>query len=280
LTTQLSPDVVTEGLGAFDELEFLGAGTFGTTFRALRGDDEYAIKVIHAAGMPDYMWDREITSLSKVDHPNVVGFRTSGTFTFGGQTYPYFECEFIDGATVKDAITNGRRPANADEMRGFLSGLLAGIYEIHDLGIIHRDIKPANVGLREGDWGQPVLLDFGLARVLDMSTHTAYPNRIGTTMYMAPEQLRGERARQRSDLFAAGLVAYEAITGKHPFIEPGVSTLQSLHDRIRAGAPEDPRTVNAKCPADVAEVILRILSYQAHARLGVARAMRDLQNPT
>lgn len=82
----LGPDVVTEGLGAFDELEFLGRGEFGETYRAVRGDDEYALKVIHRPDVPEHLWEREIAALERVDHPNVVGFRTAGRLRARGDT--------------------------------------------------------------------------------------------------------------------------------------------------------------------------------------------------
>lgn len=277
-STSITPEIVSEGLGAFDELEELGTGTFGTTFKALRGDDLYAIKVIHFPDMPEYLWRREVTSLKTVDHPNVVAFRDAGRFEAEGVEYPFLECEYIDGGSVRDNLDDGRRPTTADDLRGMLAGLLSGVAEIHDLGIFHRDIKPANVGLRGGDWGSPVLLDFGLAKVLDMSTHTLFGQRIGTTMYMAPEQLRGEPARKRSDLFAVAAVAYEAGTGQHPFMTPETATIQTLHDRIQQGPPQDPRELVDHWPDDVAEVVLRLLSAEAHQRLGVSRALADLSS--
>ncbi|MGI8622784.1 MAG: serine/threonine-protein kinase [Solirubrobacteraceae bacterium] len=276
----ITPDILSEGLGAFDELEELGSGTFGTTFKAVRGDDVYAIKVIHFPDMPEYLWRREVTSLRTVDHPNVVAFREAGRFEVGGHEYPYLECEFIDGGSVRDNLDDGRRPASADELRAMLTGLLAGVAEIHDLGIFHRDIKPANVGLRDGDWGSPVLLDFGLAKVLDMSSHTHFGQLIGTKAYMAPEQLRGEPARKRSDLFAVAVVVYEAGTGIHPFLTPETATVQSLHDRMQAEPPRDPRELVEDWPDDVAAVVLRLLSPEAHQRLGVSRALADLSSGT
>lgn len=270
-------NIVSEGLGAFDEIEELGSGSFGTTFRVRRGDDEYAIKVLHADGMPMYLWDREISALSRVEHPNVVAFRDSGFFEVGDREYPYLTCEYIDGGSVLRQLRDGHRPPNEDSLREMLTGLLVGVAEIHDLGIIHRDIKPANVGLRDGDWGKPVLLDFGLSKVLDMSSHTALGARVGTTAYMAPEQLRGKPARRRSDLFAVGATVYEAGTGCHPYMESTVNTVQSLHDRIRQGPPTDPRELTDVWPDDVAEVVLRLLSYTAHERLGITRALRDLE---
>lgn len=272
----ITAEIVSEGLGAFDELEELGSGTFGTTFKAVRDDDVYAIKVIHFPDMPEYLWRREVTSLKTVDHPNVVAFRDAGRFEVGGVEYPFLECEYIDGGSARENIDEGGGPATAEELRGLLAGLLSGVAEIHDLGIFHRDIKPANVGLRGGDWGSPVLLDFGLAKVLDMSSHTHFGQRIGTTMYMAPEQLRGEPARKRSDLFAVAVVVYEAGTGNHPFVTPETATVQTLHDHIQAGPPQDPRELVDHWPDDVAEVVLRLLSAEAHQRLGVSRALADL----
>ncbi len=270
-------NIVSEGLGAFDEIEELGSGSFGTTFRVRRGDDEYAIKVLHADNMPSYLWDREINALSRVEHPNVVAFRDSGFFKVNGREYPYLTCEFIDGGSVYRNLADGHRPSDGDSLRAMLTGLLVGVAEIQDLGIIHRDIKPPNVALREGDWGKPVLLDFGLAKVLDMSSHTALGARVGTTAYMAPEQLRGKPARRRSDLFALGATVYESGTGVHPFLEPTVNTVQSLHDRIRQASPKDPRELADIWPDDVANVVLRLLSYAAHERLGITRALRDLE---
>jgi serine/threonine protein kinase len=271
---EITTELITEGLGAFDELELLGKGEFGTTYRAVRGEREVAIKVIHRLDMPRYLWDREIASLRLVDHPNVVGFYDAGSFEAGGHELLFLECEYINGESLERNVARGSNP-DSNELRQLLSGLLAGIGEIHDLGIIHRDIKPANVALRDRAWGRPVLLDFGLAKVLEMSTHTMIGQMVGTTRYMAPEQLRGKPARTRSDLFAVGVVVYEAGTSCHPFVEPDVTTVQALYDRIAAGPPEDPREKHA-WPDDVASVVLRVLSAEPHERLSVARAMRDL----
>jgi len=275
---ELTPDLVAQGLGAFDELEVLGSGTYGTTFRAVRSDDEFALKVIHLPDSPEYLWDREVTSLKSVDHPNVMGFRKSGEFSVGGTKYRYLECEFIDGGTVKHAISSGRRPKSATELRAFLSGLIAGVAEIHDLGIIHRDIKPANIALREGAWDKPVLLDFGLAKVLGMSTHTLYPTPLGTWAYMSPEQLRGDRARARSDLFSVGVVAFEVGTLKHPFLGKAGMTVQALHDRIAEGTPSIPEVSRPPWSPDLAGVTTRFLSYNGHERLDAARALSDLED--
>jgi|SRR5674476_860656 len=268
--------MVTEGLGAFDEIELLGEGEFGTTYRTLRGEYEVVVKVIHRLDMPRHLWDREVASLRSVDHPNVVGFHQAGSFHADGHELLFLECEFIPGGSIAQHLE--RELAAGEQLRQLLTGLLAGIAEIHDLGIIHRDIKPANVALRDGGWGRPVLLDFGLAKVLDMSSHTVLGQMVGTTRYMAPEQLCGKPARTRSDLFAVGLVTYEAGTGQHPFLDgdPPADTVQTLYERILSGPPRDPRERHAWSD-DVAEVVLRILSAEPHERLSPGRAMRDLE---
>jgi serine/threonine protein kinase len=254
----------------------LGKGEFGTTYRTLRGEREVVVKVIHRLDMPRHLWDREIVSLRTVDHPNVVGFHHAGSFHVDGCELLFLECEFIAGGSVAQHLQH--ELATGEQLRQLLTGLLAGISEIHDLGIIHRDIKPANVALRDGGWGRPVLLDFGLAKVLDMSSHTVLGQMVGTTRYMAPEQLRGKPARTRSDLFAVGLVTYESGTGRHPFLdgEPPAETVQTLYERVLSGPPRDPREGH-EWPDDVAEVVLRILSAEPHERLSPGRAMRDLE---
>lgn len=279
MTPPLDPDVVSEGLGAFDEIEELGHGTFGTTFRVASDDDVYAVKVIHLEGMPGYLWEREITALSGVDHPNVVGFRRASTFEVDGREYPFLECEYIDGGSIEKNLKAGRQPEDGETLRALLTGLLAGAAEIHDLGIIHRDIKPANIALRDADWGQPVLLDLGLAKVAEMSSHTPYGEFRGTAAYAAPEQLRGEPARTRSDLFAIGVAVYEAGTGQHPYMTDEIISRQTMHDRIAEHIPTDPRELADFWPDDVAEVVLRSISYAAHERMRVQRALRRLEGP-
>jgi serine/threonine protein kinase len=272
----LGPELIGDGLGAFDDLEFLGRGTFGETYRVARGDDEYCLKVIHYPDMPNYLWEREVAALKRTDHPNIVGFRSSGLVEIQGKNYPYLECDYIDGGTLKSKIDTGTQPESPDELRSLISGLLAGVGEIHDLGILHRDLKPANVALRDSDWGQPVLLDFGLARVLDMSSHTEYPARIGTDAYMAPEQLRGLPARRRSDLFSLGVVVYESGTSQHPFLKPGMS-VQLLHDTMQQGVPDNPCEPSAAFDETTARLVLRLLAYRAYERLGITEALQDIE---
>jgi serine/threonine protein kinase len=98
------------------------------------------------------------------------------------------------------------------QLRAFLHGVANGLEVLHSNQIIHRDIKPDNIILRGGDWARPVIIDLGLSRLLDLTSMTVYPWAAGTWPYMAPEQLRGERAIDRTDVWALGVVAGELAT--------------------------------------------------------------------
>lgn len=274
---KIDTNTVVDGLGAFDELEFLDEGTFGTTFRAVRGDDEYAIKVMHAEGLPKYLLEREVKALSAIDHPNVVKYRGSGEFLDGEVSRPYIECEFVAGPSIKAALSKGQSPAGSEELMGLATGLLAGLDEMHELGIVHRDIKPGNIIIRDGNWDDPVVLDFGMAKLSEMSTHTALGDFRGTTAYASPEQLRGEPARQRSDLFSASTVIFEAGTGRHPFIDDTTGSAQDLHERMRQGPQVDLGEIGGIWTPTLAAVTMRGLSFAAHSRLSIERALLELE---
>ncbi len=273
----LGPELVERGLGPFQALTFLGRGTFGETYKASKDGETFALKVIHNPAFPEFLWKREVAALKAAKHPNIVGFRRSGSFSVDGRTYLFLECEFVGGGSVGDRLRAGARPQSPGELKPFAVGLLRGVSELQDLGIFHRDIKPDNVALRKAGWGTPVLLDFGLARVLDMSAHTIYPARVGTVAYMSPEQLRGQPARRRSDLYSAAIVIYEAGTGRHPFLTPGITTYEQLVQTMEAIKPVDPRPLSPAFDNTLATVVLRLLSFHEHERLPIATAIMELE---
>lgn len=271
----IGPSAIAAAIGPFDQLDFLGSGTFGETYHVLKGSEEYALKVIHYAGVPPYLVEREVEALSRVGHPNVMGLKSQGVLSIGGQDYPYLECEYIDGMNVDDALRARALPSTPGQVRAFLAGLLSGVREIGLHGIVHRDIKPMNIMVRGGDWSQPVVLDFGVAKIIDMTSHTQTPAWRGTWQYMAPEQLRGKRASPRADLFALATVVYEVGTGVPPYLTPGMHRHQLL-SRILSGPPLDPRSASRLFLDAEAEVVLRLLSAESHERLSVERALADL----
>lgn len=253
----LGVELVGRGLGPFDVIEFIGAGRFAETYHVVRHGDEYVLKVCHfIPRMPQELWESELESLRRVDHPNVMGFRSAGHLEAQGRTYPFLECEYIDGRDVQRRIAAGRRPGSPAELRAFFAGLLRGVAELHDLNILHRDIRPENVALRGGDWCRPVLLDFGLAHPFVASA----------------AQQRLPLSERRRDLTAVAEVVYEVGTG----ISPGGTRRSVLTrpGRLRRQPPTDPRDLSPLFADDVAELVVRLLTRGR--RLGAEEALRGL----
>ena len=210
---------VAAALGVPD-VAFLGSGAFGDTWRT----DDRAVKIICVDGYPPVRVAREVAGLTRVRSPNVVRLFDAKTVSLGGKDFPALVFEYVPGGDIQQAIDGGRCPQPGEAFE-LLAGLLQGVSELHRAdGTVHRDIKPANIALRNGAWDQPVLLDLGLARSNTETTVTVYPGLIGTTAYMAPEQLEGRRARKAADLFAVGVSAGQQYSAGIPTTIPAAAT--------------------------------------------------------
>jgi len=264
-----------ERLGKLDDMEEIGRGTFGVSFRVSQSGRTWAVKIIKSLPMQEFRWQRELAALQAIDHPNVVRYLGAGGFDLDGATYYYLEMEFVAGGNLKSRLRDGLRPSEPDELQALARGLLRGVSSMHGALVTHRDIKPANVCMRDASWGEPVIVDLGLAKLDSMETYTQYPARVGTLPYMAPEQLRGQRARQRSDLFAVGVAVYHVGTGVHPFQIESCGSFEELHARIRTG-PRDPRQLSGAFDDATAAVVMRALSYREPDRRTVALALANL----
>ena len=252
----------------------LGAGSFGETWRILRtGSVDQAVKLILDPAYPAAHLNREAEGLRRANSPHVVKLLEVRQVHVAGHDRPALVFEYIDGGAVAGRLQAGV-PVPPDDVRAFAQGLLAGVAELHDRQTVHRDIKPDNIALRGGDWAQPVLLDLGLAKMLDEASLTAYPAIMGTVAFMAPEQLRGERARQMADMFAVGVVLHIMLCGTHPFYGPRAHAVDDLTAirLIEAG----PKPLPATTPPDLANVITRLLDARAYRRGRAERALRDL----
>jgi|ERR1035441_335280 serine/threonine-protein kinase len=199
--------------------------------RNAQGDD-LCLKIIS----PDYerdRLDREIQALQILNHPNVVKLIEYTFSSKSGKQLHYVVEEFVDGKDLKDILLPGQ-PWTPSEVSAFFGAVCDGLSALKDRGIVHRDIKPENIRVRPN--GMPVLIDFGLARLLNLPdiTQTALGAAIGTPLYFAPEQFDGTKydIDHRTDLFALGILLYEALTGERPFYRSSMTTQAQLRQSV------------------------------------------------
>jgi serine/threonine protein kinase len=263
---------ISSQLGPFEAINPLGTpGGSGECWRLEKEGEVMALKVIVKSPDPE-RFDREVEALNRVRSGRVMKLVAYGDdlSAADGTTYSYLLSEFIDGGDVRANLTHGL-PTD-EELRAFLVGCLEGLEALHDQEVIHRDFKPENVVLREGRWRDPVVIDLGLSRLLDVTTLTIYPWAGGTWPYMAPEQLQGERAIDRTDLWALGVVAGELASGQHPFWRGERTPPADWDQRLRQGT-----TVPGGRPAGLQTFVDHTAAYPAYRRSS-ARQLQELIN--
>jgi serine/threonine protein kinase len=221
-------DLLGKSLGRYKIVEVLGEGGMAKVYKGYdeRLDRHVAIKVIEVRmfGSEELYkrFKREATALAQLSHPNIVNVHDYGEQEDG---LPYLVMEFLGGGTLKDQIGE---PMPYHEAAKTLTPIARALSYAHRHGFIHRDIKPANILLTEA--GQPMLTDFGIAKKIqdEKSSITRSGMGLGTPDYMAPEQARTKNIDHRVDIYALGVVFFEMITGRKPFIAqtPGAVILK------------------------------------------------------
>jgi eukaryotic-like serine/threonine-protein kinase len=216
---RIPPDILAAALGVRPAaLAPLGVpGGQGEVWRVSRGGKDEAVKVYIGPSDPHRI-PAEIEALTRVRHPNVVTLLGQSTLRIGSQNCTYLRYELVPGVNLDQALARG--VPTPSQLAGLGRGLLGGLAALASKSVVHRDFKPLNVVLRGDAWDKPVIIDFGLVRLVDQTTKTIYPWAHGTWPWMAPEQLLGERAYARADVFAAGVILYQARKGRHPFLSP------------------------------------------------------------
>lgn len=174
--------------------------------------------------------DREIQALQTINHPNVVKLIEYTFSSKPGNQRHYIVEEFIEGQDLTAVLIPGK-PWTTKAVAEFFSSLCDGLFAMKEKEIVHRDLKPANIRVRPDE--SPVIIDFGLARHLNLPdiTLTIAGAAIGTPRYFAPEQFDGTKhdIDHRTDLFAVGILMYEALTGESPFYHAGMTGAQLRH---------------------------------------------------
>jgi tetratricopeptide (TPR) repeat protein len=258
-----------EQIGKYKILSKIGQGAMGEVFKAHDPvlDRYVAIKTIAGELSGDEMlrtrFHREAQSAARLNHPNIIK-----VFDFGEESGTlYMAMELLEGTDLKHAISKRTLHTLEDKLR-ILEQIAEGLAFAHANEVVHRDLKPANIHIQAG---QVKIMDFGLAR-LSGSEITRTGMVMGTPHYMSPEQVRGERADARSDVFALGCVFYEMLSYRKPF------DADSMHSVLFKVLQEQPRSVRDVVP-DLPMVLFQIvevaLAKDPAQRFQDGRAFRD-----
>jgi len=266
---------VATALGA-TRATLLGSGTFGDTYLVenIPGHEpECAVKLLKADGYDARRVARETEGMQRFDGPGVAKLLEVRTIAVDEADRSALICEYIPGGDVAARLHFGNLPTNK-QLRKFGRSLLGTVAELHAANTIHRDIKPMNIMLRDGKWGRPVLIDFGMSRMISDPTITVHGAFTGSYAYMPPEHLQGEPARKQADLWAVGVTLFELAMGHHPFIPDSVARMSLADLVLLVSGPTRP--LRPDLPADIRVVIERLLQETPHRRGTAARAVKDL----
>ncbi|MCB1768246.1 MAG: serine/threonine protein kinase, partial [Candidatus Competibacteraceae bacterium] len=206
-------------IGRYRVMGLLGRGAMGMVYLGHDAaiDRQVAIKTIHRrllGGEDGIDWlerfRREVRAAGRCLHPNIVT-----VFEYGEEAgAPYIVMEYVQGREVRDFLKN-RQPMPLGNSVAIILQVLRALGHAHAQGVVHRDIKPGNIILLAD--GMVKVTDFGIARLEMSGSLTQVGTAVGTPGYMAPEQFSGQEADRRADLYAAGVVLFELLTGVRPF---------------------------------------------------------------
>jgi serine/threonine-protein kinase len=260
-------------LGRYKLVKVLGRGAMGVVYEAIdtRLSRTVAIKTVlrsflaDDATSADYTarFEREAQAAARLNHPHIVA-----VFDFGEQDdVAFIVMEFVRGRELGQALAEGEKFSLEETVR-IMGELLDALAYAHEHGIVHRDVKPANVMIDGA--GRVKLTDFGVARLADTNQDRTLPGTmVGTPSYMAPEQILGLAVGSRADIFGAGVVLYQFLTGTRPFVGGGPFGVQRkiVHDD-----PLPPSQVNPAVPAGFDAIVSRALAKQPEDRYETAAA--------
>ena len=257
-------------LGRYELIRAIGHGAMGVVYEARDPnlDRRVAIKTIRvesqdSRAVADYevRFRTEARSVARLQHPNIVSVYDSDR----DGAIAYLVMEFIQGHDLKHYLDSGIR-YSLDQVVSIMGDLLSALDYAHRQGVVHRDVKPANILMERG--GSIKLTDFGVARIQDSEDATRSRDTVvGTLKYMAPEQLQGARIDSRADLFSAGVVLYQMLTGLRPFEgENDYGVMQQIFGHT----PPGPSTLQQGLPPALDAVVARALAKSPNDRFATA----------
>jgi serine/threonine-protein kinase len=264
---------IPEQIGRYKVIERVGRGGMGVLYRAHDAalERDVAVKMMHLDFTSDShareRFQREARAVARLQHPNIVTIHELGEF----DDTPFIVMEFLAGKDLEALLKDGTQLTLGRKV-DIAAQLCEGLAFAHDQGIVHRDIKPGNVRVLED--GKVKILDFGIARFA-ASSLTQSGTVMGTPSYMAPEQIMGQPVDGRADLFSAGVLFYELLSGHKPFT--GESPTAVAYSIMNSEPPEL-RQELTDLPDAINEIVSRALRKNPNERYGHAREMAsDLQ---
>ena len=250
-------------IGPFEVGDRIGVGGMGIVYRATytKNGAPVALKVLSPevsdSEALQRRFEREISILKKLQHPNIVRYYGGGKFG----TQRFYAMELIAGGSVEDYL-KVKGKLTWDEALDFTMQVAKALEHAHEAGIVHRDLKPANLLLTGGH--QIKLTDFGIARDTTATALTAAGKTVGTYAYMAPEQIRGKPpVDKKTDLYALGCVLFEMIAGETPFHSENQGEMLMMH------LQEQPSRITSlvpQCPMPVEDLIFHLLEKDPEER--------------
>ncbi len=263
-------DLSGQNLGQYRIIEPVGQGGMASVFKAYQPalDRYVAIKVLppyyaHEAGFSE-RFKREAKAVAQLTHHHILPI-----YDYGQEgDLSYIVMQYVEGGTLKDMMG---RPMPLDKTVRYIGEIASALDYAHEMGILHRDVKPANVLIDRKRKGRSLLSDFGLARMVEGTSHlTGSGVGVGTPQYMPPEQGQGIKVDHRADIYSLGVVLYEMATGQVPFDAetPLAVVLKHITDPLPL-----PSTVNPDMPEGVERVILKAMAKEPDDRYRSAGEM-------
>ncbi len=260
--------------------EMLGQGGMSAVYKAEDPNLKrtVAIKIIHPhlSENPEFVrrFEQEAAAVARLRHPNIMQVHD---FNHDGVTY-YIVFEYIAGQSLNQKLEELHATGQImplDEVTRIMTPLCNAVSYAHAQGMVHRDLKPSNVIINPA--GQPILLDFGIAKILgDNYVHTATGATVGTAQYMAPEQVLGEKVDHRADIYSLGVMLYEMVTGRPPY--KGNSAITIMMKHVNEPVP-DARLFNANLPPGYNSILAKALAKNPNDRYDsateLAAALRE-----
>lgn len=264
--------------GRYEVLSRIARGGMATVYLAVdrRLDREVAIKVMHAhlaegGTGAEFVarFRREARAAARLTHPGLVAVFDQGV---DGET-SYLTMEYVEGTNLRRRIGDG--PLSVREAFDVLEAVLDALAAAHRVGLVHRDVKPENVLLASD--GRVKVADFGLARAVTEVTATTTGTVLGTVAYLAPELVARGASDTRTDIYAAGILLYEMLTGAQPFT--GATPIQIAYQHVNSDVPA-PSTAVPWIPAELDELVEALAAREPDERPTDARAALDLVRRT